>query len=105
MGTEACLGAAYPAGTVVKSTRHSGARALAPTRHPAAFFCVGIAGFVRYATPRNDESNSRRVSPEGLLHRQCRPVHLRVDVGRDLVGQDVDDPIQPAARIAIGEYL
>jgi hypothetical protein len=40
-----------------------------------------------------------------LLHHQRRPIHLRIDVGRDFIGQYIGNPDQARARIAVGDDL
>jgi len=53
----------------------------------------------------NDHVNLRGVAPQRLLHRKCCLIHLGVDIGCDFIGQDIDDPDQPGAPLAVGCYL
>jgi hypothetical protein len=39
------------------------------------------------------------------LHRGAAEIHLRTDIGRDFVRQQIGDPDHPAARLAIGDDL
>src|ERR1700722_16984341 len=47
----------------------------------------------------------RAVAAQRFPHGQRHLVHLRINIGRDFVGQDVDDPDQPRARFSVGDPL
>src|ERR1700722_398193 len=47
----------------------------------------------------------RGVAAQRFPHGQRRLVHLGINIGRDFVGQDVDDPDQARARFSVGDHL